>query len=468
MAARSRKILRPFGSLVHPDNATSTPTEVLTIIDEVLAVHILDLAIRMGETMLVSGAPASEVTLTIIRVAGVYGLDPVHVDVTYNSITAAHHQSGAARPLTLMRVVKGSAPDHDKLQRLQALSASISSGMPLEEAASEYRRIRRAPFRYRPMVVVGAQALLAVGVAVMFGGNWLVMVLAFIAAGSAALTQWGMAKARVPYFFSQIAGAFVLTMVAALAQLLTLTDWAEAEVVRPSIIVASGVVLMLAGLTVVGAAQDAIDGFALTATGRILELTTQTLGVVLGILVGLQTARVIGLGMEAPSSALPLGPVPLQFVGAALIAVAVAVYNGARSRIILVSTALSIVAWLGYLASTAVGFDVATSSGIGAFAGSLVGIVVAYRLHVPSVAITTAAILPLVPGAAVFRGLLIVVEAGGSPGELMEGFGTLVSAGVVGIALAVGASLGIYLGQPLRGTLYSLTRPRSRARVGPR
>jgi hypothetical protein len=38
----------------------------------------------------------------------------------------------------------------------------------------------------------------------------------------------------------------------------------------------------------------------------------------------------------------------------------------------------------------------------------------------------------------------------------------LVSAGVVGIALAVGASLGIYLGQPLRGTLYSLTRTRPR------
>ncbi|MFX5464725.1 threonine/serine exporter family protein, partial [Acinetobacter baumannii] len=86
------------------------------------------------------------------------------------------------------------------------------------------------------------------------------------------------------------------------------------------VIVASGIVLMLAGLAVVGAAQDAIDGFALTATGRLLELTTQTLGVVLGILAGLETVRVIGLAMSPPAMALPLGPLPLQFVGAAVIA----------------------------------------------------------------------------------------------------------------------------------------------------
>ena len=64
---------------------------------EALSTRILDLAIRIGETMLVVGAPASEVTLTIVRVCGAYGLDPVHVDVTYNSITIAHSRPGASR-----------------------------------------------------------------------------------------------------------------------------------------------------------------------------------------------------------------------------------------------------------------------------------------------------------------------------------------------------------------------------------
>ncbi|PTT23163.1 hypothetical protein DBR36_00315 [Microbacterium sp. HMWF026] len=451
--------------LVHTDDAASSPdTTLLPVIDEALATRILDLAIRIGETMLVVGAPANEVTLTIVRVCGVYGLDPVHVDVTYNSITIAHSRPGASHPTTLLRVVRGSVPDHAKLQRLQALVTEIADGLGLDDAIARCRAIRRLPFRYRPAIVVVSQASLAVGVAIMFGANWLALVLSFLAAALAATTQHVMARARVPYFFAQIAGGFVLTVFAALSPLLRYTGLDAAAAIRPSVIVASGIVLMLAGLTVVGAAQDAIDGFALTATGRILELTTQTLGVVLGILAGLETVRVMGLGMSPPTNALPLGPVAVQFVGAAVIAIAVAVFNGAGARIVMVSAALSLVAWAGYLAATGVGFEVAAASGVGAFVGSFAGIVVAYRLHVPSVAITTAAILPLVPGAAVFRGLLGIVESGEDPAVLMTGVTTLAGAATIGIALAVGASLGIYLGQPVRATLSSVTRVRARAR----
>lgn len=463
-ARRRRGLFTTLSTLVRVDSPADAPTEALPVINDSTVERILELAVRMGETMLVAGASASEVTLTIVRVAAVYGLESVHVDVTYNSITAAYHRAGTVRPITLLRVVRGPAPDHEKLQRVQALVAQISSGLDLDAASAGYRAIRRSPFRYRPTVVVAAQALLAVGVAVMFGGNWLVITLAFIAAGLAALTQFGLARARVPFFFSQIAGAFVLTVVAALSPMLEATGWESAETVRPSVIVASGIVLMLAGLTVVGAAQDAIDGFALTALGRILELVTQTLGVVLGILAGLETARVIGFGMAPPSEALPLGPVPLQFLGAALIAIAVAVFNGAGLRIVVVSAALSLIAWLAYLVAGAIGFETAAASGVGAFAGSFVGILLAYRLHVPSVAITTAAILPMVPGAAVFRGLLSIVESDDSAAFLLNGFITLVSAGVIGVSLAVGASLAIYLGQPVRASLNSVNRARARVR----
>ena len=419
------------------------------MLDQQLATRVIELAVRTGETMLVAGAPASEVTRTIVRIAAAYGLHPLHVDVTYNSITAAG---------------RAAEPDHAKLQRLQALQAEISAGLPLVEAEERCRTIRRTPFRYRPVVVIAAQALLAVGVAVMFGVNPLNMALAFVAAALAALTQYLLARASVPFFFSQIAGGFVLTLVAALTPLLARTGWDQAASIRPSVIVASGIVLMLAGLTVVGAAQDAIDGFALTALGRLLELVTQTVGIVLGILLGLELARVLGFAMVPPSQALPLGPLGLQFLGAAIIAVAVAVYNGAGLRIVVISAALSFVAWAGFVAASALGFDTAAASGAGAFLGSVLGIVIAFRLHVPSVAITIAAILPMVPGAAVFRGLLTIVESGDDPTLLLAGAVTLAAAATVGVSLAVGASLGIYLGQPLTATLRGVTRSRARLR----
>lgn len=464
MPPTSARWLTSLRRLVHADDALAPETQLIAVIDETRATRILDLAIRIGETMLVVGASASDVTATIVRVSRAYGLDPVHVDVTYNSITVAHSLPGAAHPTTLLRVVRGAVPDHAKLQRLQALVAEILDGLELDAAIARCRAIRRLPFRYRPAAVAVAQATLALGVAIMYGANWLALLLSFVAAALAATTQHALARARVPYFFAQIAGGFVITVVAALSPLLRSTGWDAAEAVRPSVIVASGIVLMLAGLAVVGAAQDAIDGFALTATGRILELTTQTLGVVLGILAGLETVRMLGLAMSPPSMALPLGPLPLQFVGAAVIAVAVAISNGAGARIVLVSAGLSVVAWVGYTGASAVGFEVAAASGVGAFLGSFLGMVVAYRLHVPSVAVTTAAILPMVPGAAVFRGLLGIVESGDDAAVLMTGVTTLAGAATIGIALAVGASLGIYLGQPVRATLSGVVRSRARAR----
>src|SRR5690606_31771555 len=152
----------------------------------------------------------------------------------------------------------------------------------------------------------------------------------------------------VPSFFSQIAGAFVITVFATVVSALGSAGIPPFTGIQPSIIVASGIVLMLAGLSVVAAAQDAIDGFALTAGGRILDLTIQTAGVVLGILIGLELARLVGFRIPLPTDALPLGPFATQIVGGIIIAVAVALFNGAGMRIIIVSAVLGAIAVSGY------------------------------------------------------------------------------------------------------------------------
>ena len=164
--------------------------------------------------------------------------------------------------------------------------------------------------------------------------------------------------------------------------------------IRPSIIVASGIVLMLAGLTVVGAAQDAIDGFALTAGGRILDLTMQTLGVVIGILVGLELGSVLGFTMDLPDDPAPFGPLPSVFAGAIIIAVAVAVFNGAGIRIILVSALLSAITIAGYTLASAVQLHPAAASALGALLASFVGVLIAHNLHVPSAVSYTHLTLP--------------------------------------------------------------------------
>lgn len=452
--SRARRMLAGMKHAVWSDPSRRAMTDSMPIIDDAMAQRIIDLAMRVAAVMLSVGASAKEVTLAALRVTSAYGLRSVHVDVTFNSVTVSDHRDGAGRPITLMQVVQAAQTDHAKLQRVQALVNEIEQGMSLVDAIVRFHVIRRTPFLYRIPVVVLVQALLPVAVALMFGGSWVILLSVFIASLGVAITQYLLGRARVPLFFSQIAGAVVLTGITVLISTLGSAGVEPFVDVRSSLVVSSGIILMLAGLAVVGAAQDAIDGFTLTAGGRILDLTIATMGVVLGILVGLEAARHFGVGLALPSEALELGPAPAQAVGAVLIAAAVAVINGAGIRILLISAALGMLAWLGsYLLTDVTGLPVAAASFGGALVASLVGSVVADRLKVPSVAVTTAAIVPMVPGSYVFRGLLGVVESGTDPDTLMHGFDALFAAAMIGIGLASGATLGLFLGSPLRARI---------------
>ncbi|HJA04483.1 MAG TPA: threonine/serine exporter family protein, partial [Candidatus Microbacterium stercoravium] len=309
------------------DPARRSMTEQMPIIDDRLAQSIIDLAMRVAEVMLSIGASAKEVTLAALRITTAYGLKSVHVNVTFNSVMLSDHRNGTGDPITLMQVVRSAAPDHAKLQRLQALVNDIESGQPLGDAIVDFHKIRRTPFMYRDAVVILVQSLLGVAIALMYGAGWITLVLVFVAVLLVALTQYGLSRLRIPLFFLQAAGGFVLVAFAAGVAAGRAAGIEALVTVRPSVVVASGIVMMLAGLAVVGAAQDAIDGFSLTAGGRILDIAVMTMGLVVGIVTGLELARQIGYGLEMPTS-LAFGPPLGHVAGAMLIAAAVAVLNG--------------------------------------------------------------------------------------------------------------------------------------------
>lgn len=449
---------------IHVDAASRPETQAILSIDEMYARRVIDLSMRIAESLIAVGAATNEVVLSATRVAAALGIRPVHIEITFNAITVSYHGGETDLPFTLVRVVRAPVPDHAKLQQLQALVADIEAGLELDEARVRFHVIRRTPFRYRPAVIVLVQGLLAVGVCLLYGASWATTLIALLAAVAAALTQRAMARMHVPFFFSQAAGALVVTAFAAGANLLLIHGAATFVDIRPGIIIAAGIVLMLAGISVVGAAQDAIDGFALTAAGRIIDLALLTLGVVLGIVGGVSVAQRLGIGFPLSTDPPGLGSALMQVAGVVVIAVTVAVWNGATARTILVSALLGSIAWGGFALASAGGAGVPVASGFGALVASFIGTLMAHRLHVPSIAVTTAAIVPMVPGSVVYRGLLGLVEAEGDPIRMMFGMSELMQAGAIGLTLASGASLGFFLGAPLRDTLQSVVRRRGRIR----
>src|SRR3712207_927184 len=279
--------------------------------DDLTAHAALGLALRIGASMLAVGAGAADVTATVLRVAAGYGLTNCQVDITFTSITVSYDREHAV-PLTAMRTVRTSRMDYTRLQGITDLARAVGAGgLDVEEAHRRLDRVVSAPATYRRTV----QALGWAGVASCFGlvlgGGWLE---ALVAALTTALIEQVLRvlnRRSLPLFFQQAAGAALATGVA-----VVLLAW-DVDV-RTSLVVAAGIVVLLAGLSLVSAAQDAISGFPVTAVARAFEVVTLTAGIVVGI------AGVLDLAQRAQ--------LPLDVVDTSLAPVRFAVGLAASAR----------------------------------------------------------------------------------------------------------------------------------------
>jgi len=260
-------------------------------LDELAAHAALELALRIGEAMLALGVAAADVTSTVLRVAAAYGMERCQVDVTFTSLTVSWDRDEPV-PLTGLRIVRARTQDYTRLQAVTGLARDVAAGaVPVDEAHRRLDAAVRAPHPYQRWVVTAALAGLAGAVGVLLGGGPLEALVA--ATSTAAVDQlmrrfgrWGL-----PQCFQQVAAAALATGVAVLVVAL-------GAPVRTSVLVAAGIVVLLAGLGLVGAAEDAISGFPATAAARGAEVLTLTAGIVVGIAAVLDVARRLQLQLS--------------------------------------------------------------------------------------------------------------------------------------------------------------------------
>ena len=241
----------------------------------------LDLALRIGEILLSSGAGAADVTATMLAVTSACGVTRVTADVTYVDL-ALRHQPSAEEPGSIqVRRVSRRAVDYDQLIEVDRLVADLVAGkVGLDEARDQVARLITRGHSRRPWVVTLPLGVMGIGVALTLGGSPVVCTLAFLAACAIDRTQRVMSRWQVPGFYQQVAGGLVATLIA-------MTAAASDLQVNPSRVVTVGIVMLLAGIGLVGATQDAILGFPVTATARLMEALLATTGIIGGVSAGL-------------------------------------------------------------------------------------------------------------------------------------------------------------------------------------
>ena len=427
------------------DDLTVSPAE---------AHRVLDLALRAGEVLLSGGAGASDVTATCVAIADACGLSRLECDITFTSISAAWQPSLDAAPVSGMRLVRSRSLDYTRVTAVHNLVDDlVERRIDREEAAQRLRDIAAARHPYRRSVVTVARASLAASVALLLGAGWPVLAAAFGATVVIDLLNGWLHRKHVPVFYQNVAGGFIATSVA--------LGLVAADVgVRPALVVAGGIVLLLPGVTLVGAVQDAITEFYVTASARAFETFLLTAGIISGVGVALSVGQRLGVSVRIGDPPVRgLEDVPLQVLAAALVSASFAVANYAPRRTVPGVGAAGAVGWATFVVVDRLQISATLATATAAIVLGLGAYRFAHRQRAPALVYVAGGILPLLPGLTIYRGMRRFAE-----GDTLAGIGLLGQAVSLGLALAAGAILGQFLAQPTRRDVDR----RDRRMAGPR
>lgn len=403
---------------------------------------VIDLCLRTGEAMLATGASASDVVATVLRISKAYGIGAMHMDITFTSITISIHRGMSEDPMSVMRIVKVRTTDYSRLQDVYVLIDEITgAGGPLgvEEALDRLTSILTSPHPYRRWVVAVGKAVLAGGVVVLFDVGFVLVLVAAASAIVSDIITRRLGKWSVPGFFAQMAAAMATTSIAVFIFWLRSVGIELPGSNSPTVIVIAGIIMLLSGVGLTASARDAIDGYYVTATARGLEVLMLTLGLAVGISIVLGAALRMGVPVTVSTSLGDHIGLVSGVVGSALIGVGFALTSYVRLRYV---PLMALVAGLVFAVYSLV-LPLAAQPGLApGIAGTVAGVIgyLTYRwVKVPESAMTMAGIIALIPGLAVYQALYAFM---GTEYGAVDPLPGIVTAMATGIGLAAGTAIG--------------------------
>ncbi len=416
----------------------------------------LDLALRVGEMLLSNGAGAADVVATMSSVGHHLGLRNALVDVTFTTLTMSYHGGDDDPVVTMRRQVSHRESDFADLTAVDHMVAELlADEITRDEANARILQISSSGHPTPRWAVTVSWGVTGAGVATLLGGDWIVLLIAAVAGSAIEVLQRKLSRLRLPFFYSQALGGLLATLFA--------VGVAATDIpVNPSLVVAASIVMLLAGLGFIGAIQDALTGFYITANARILEVMIATAGIIVGVSGGISIGRYFGVDVSLDPDVSSLANLPAVLIGSAVTAAGFAFTAYSPWRIIVPIAVIGALAGgLSYvLTQNQVGR--AAAAGLAAVLIGMASYAVAGLGRVPPLVIVVASIVPLLPGLSIYRSLSELAA------EDYTGLLSMITAVAVALSLSSGVILGEYVAQPLRREARRLERRLSGPRlVGP-
>ena len=391
-------------------------------------------AIEAGKRMLESSTSVSEVIDRIRRFLPKIGLRGCSIDATTSFIILSYTPPGRTMPLTTMRDLDMGSPRLEVLAGAEALLGRVERGEIAPGAALEQLEgLVDAPGS-SPWVGRVAMSVAVIGwVLFLNGTGWLTVLVALVASALTFPVSQLVTKLRFP----AAGAAFLVALIAAAIPNL-LSAAGLSLMVGPAVV--ATLFYYLPGRAFVSSVIDGLSGAPVSSLSRGIEALVTAGMLALGMLLGSQIGAGLGLHYDPSSSATP---VALSVLGAAIGVLGLAVAWRMPSSAVGPTVLIGAAGWLIVVMAPSPGGDPNwVAYGV---ASALVGLAgaVAARVQDSSASMYVGvAILPLVPGFALYTSMLAFAQ--GATSAAAE---ALFHAGVISLSIAVGVALGLGVAQ---------------------
>ncbi|MDO5512007.1 threonine/serine exporter ThrE family protein [Corynebacterium sp.] len=402
----------------------------------------LHFAATMSRLMLANTAAASEVVRAIIAITEHDGLQGVRADVTYNQIVITYRDV-YGKPHVWIEAIPGRDFNFGSYTELARLLDDylVARTLTLDEALARVHALEHATPRYGTGVIRLICGVAGALVAVIFGAGWLAAGVAFVAN---IVVHWVftiLGARRWPSFFLQIISGFTAALSAAVVV-------AVHPTADGSQVVVAVIMIMLAGMTSTGAVQDLLTGWYLTGTGRLIEAFVNTIGLIVGVQLGMRILALADIHLTVGSDVdVAPHPVWVMLIAATLTACSFCIVAGLRLQAMPAAAVLTCGTWFSFYLLSQFGADAVWASGVAALFAGLVSPVLGGLMRIPAANLASIAIILMFPGLLLYRGLL----SWGT--DINDGITLLLQALSTAMALAIGVMFGQYLTSEVAGFL---------------
>jgi uncharacterized membrane protein YjjP (DUF1212 family) len=356
----------------------------------------IDLALTAAGMMLEGGASAASVAVAMRDIATAAGLGEVTTDVNHSVLTMSEHGTahvGAA-------AISSRTYDFGRLRdTTRVVNDLCANRIDPTTARRRLDTIADASNRAATWLRLVASGAAGASWAVVFGADPVVTISAFVVNIVLAWAHRVLTRIGWPLFFTQLlAGVVAVAVAATVAVFHPHTD--------ASLTVTSVIVLLLPGVAFIGGVKDAISGWYLTAIARLAESITAVAGLIVGIQLALTAAARAGIHFEvAPPEAISLAPTPTTLIASGAIAVFFGIVSRNSPKTLAVSAVLAAGGLTIYTGALSDGLSSTWATAAAALAIGALAAVIGTVDRTPTLAITTPAMLALLPGITLYRGM---------------------------------------------------------------